>query len=312
MRILEIMRYVCSAAVLAVSILSNSVMFAQGGSLSITNPQFVSQTPVTLTQWDVTFSATVTNTGAAVGSVKAQVSSPNPNVVRTLTGQDTFNFGPVATNGHANSTNTITLLVNRAANPPFDFSMLQWSFTTTPAAPIANAGPNQTVPFQSTVTLDGSASTNPSGTGTLTYSWLFTARPPGSLAVLIGAQQVHPSFVADAVGNYTIQLTVSNGTGSSSASVTVSTVNSAPVANAGANQTVTVGSTVVLNGTGSTDVDGDALTYIWTLTGKPSGSNAALIGATTSSPSFVADLFGIYTAQLIVNDGHGNNSPPAF
>src|ERR1700680_1991659 len=165
------MRYVCSAAVLAVSILSNSVLFAQGGGLSITNYQFVSQTPVTLTQWDVTYRATLVNTGGAVGSVQAQVTSSNPAVVRTLSGQDTLSFGPVGTNGQAVSTNTITLLVNRVANPPFDFSMLQWSFTSTPAPPIANAGPGQTVPFGSVVTLNGGGSTHPSGVGTLTSMW---------------------------------------------------------------------------------------------------------------------------------------------
>src|SRR5580704_12329121 len=107
MRILEIMRYVCSAAaMLAVSILSSSVVLAQGVSLSITNPKFVSQSPVTLTMWDATYSATVVNTGVAVGSVQAQVTSLNPATVRTLSGQDTLNFGPVSANGQANSTNT--------------------------------------------------------------------------------------------------------------------------------------------------------------------------------------------------------------
>src|SRR5262249_3842102 len=40
-----------------------------------------------------------------------------------------------------------------------------------------------------------------------------------------------------------------------------------PVANAGANQTVTVGKTVTLNGTGSSDAGGAALTYQWSQIG---------------------------------------------
>jgi len=155
----------------------------------------------------------------------------------------------------------------------------------------------------STVTLDGSASTNPSGTGTLTYSWAFTQRPAGSNATLTNPTSVKPTFVIDAPGNYVIALTVSNGTASSTSSVTVSTSNTKPVANAGPNQTVNIGSTVVLNGSGSSDVDGNPLTYAWTLTSKPTGSSAVLSGANTVSPTFVADRRGSYTAQLIVNDG---------
>ena len=56
-----------------------------------------------------------------------------------------------------------------------------------------------------------------------------------------------------------------------------------PVANAGADQSVNPGSTVQLSGAGSTDPDSDSLTYVWSLTSRPSGSNAAL-----SSPSAIA------------------------
>ncbi|MGD1092119.1 MAG: hypothetical protein ABSB35_09015 [Bryobacteraceae bacterium] len=40
---------------------------------------------------------------------------------------------------------------------------------------MANAGPNQTAHAGSTVTLNGSASTTPSGV--LSYSWRFSSRP---------------------------------------------------------------------------------------------------------------------------------------
>jgi hypothetical protein len=45
------------------------------------------------------------------------------------------------------------------------------------------------------------------------------------------------------------------------ATVTITTINSPPFANAGANQTVFVNSIVHLDGSGSSDVDGDPLTY---------------------------------------------------
>ena len=205
-------------------------------------------------------------------------------------------------NGQVTSNNTFTILVDRSV--PFSFSDLIWSIqANAPLPPVANAGPNQTAAVGSTVTLNGSGSTNPSGVGTLTYNWAFTSRPPGSAATLNNPTSVTPTFVVDIPGNYAIALTVSNGSASNMDSVTVSTVNTKPVANAGPNQTVNIGATVVLSGSGSSDVDGDPLTYLWTLTQRPADSSAVLTGANTVSPTFVADRRGTYTAQLIVNDG---------
>ena len=76
----------------------------------------------------------------------------------------------------------------------------------------------------------------------------------------------------------------------------------APVANAGPNQTVNVGSTVTLNGSGSYDPGGQPLTYLWTLQ-APGGTTAVLSNPTTVSPTFVADVPGTYVARLIVNNG---------
>src|SRR5205085_8364625 len=124
------------------------------------------------------------------------------------------------------------------------------------------------------------------------YSWAFTSVPPGSHPFLAHPDTIMPSFVVDAPGNYVITLTVSNGVSSSTSSVTVSTFQTPPIANAGPNQTVGVGANVVLNGSGSTSVDGRPLTYAWTLTSVPPGSTATLNGANTVMPTFVADKAG--------------------
>jgi len=172
-----------------------------------------------------------------------------------------------------------------------------------------------------TVQLDGSGSSDVDG-DSLSYTWSFTAKPNGSNALLSNATAINASFVADAAGNYVVQLIVNDGTVNSQAdTVTISTENSAPVVNAGADQTVQVNDTVRLDGSSSSDVDGDTLSYTWSITSKPNGSNASLSNATTINASFVVDAAGIYIVQLIVNDGTVNsqadtvtisteNSPP--
>jgi mono/diheme cytochrome c family protein len=80
------------------------------------------------------------------------------------------------------------------------------------------------------------------------------------------------------------------------------TGNRAPIANAGVAQSVATGATVALDGSASSDPDGDALTYSWSLQ-RPAGSVAVLAGATTSKPGFAADVAGSYVATLTVNDG---------
>jgi hypothetical protein len=85
--------------------------------------------------------------------------------------------------------------------------------------------------------------------------------------------------------------------------------NTAPVANAGPNQTINTTDEVTLDGSGSFDPNGDSITYAWTLTSKPAESTATLTGATTVSPTFTADLTGSYVVSLVVSDGTVNSSP---
>ena len=297
------MRYKHSAALIAFSILAPCVGFAQ---LSITNYQLVSQQAITPTMAQVTYRADVVNSGPALGSVTASVSSLDPFTMRTLPGTVQLNFAPVPANSQVTSSNTFILLVTGPVPP--NFNNLQWTFQTTAATgPIANAGASQTSTVGKTVTLNGSGSSTP--TGTLSYSWQFTSRPAASNASLINPQSVMPSFVVDVAGNYVVKLTVSNGTASSSASVTISTTSVAPVANAGPNQTVAVGANVTLNGSGSTDTSGNTITYSWTLLARATNSTASLTGAATVSPTFVADKSGMYVAQLIVSDGVSSSIP---
>lgn len=296
------MRYLSSAIALALLAAVPPVVFGGIADLSVTNPQLVNEVRVSRTTFYVTYTADLVNAGAALPAVTATVTSLSPNI-QTVPDQRTLHFSPVPANGTVTSSNTFTILVDRSV--PFDWTSLQWSFSN----PFANPGPDQTATIGSTVTLNGSGSTNPSGIGTLTYSWAFTSVPPGSSASLSNANTMVATFKVDAPGTYAIQLTVSNGVSSDSAVVHVSTINSPPVANAGSNQTVTPGSLVSLNGSGSSDVDGDPLTYLWSFVSIPSGSAAVILNGRSVSAAFLADVSGTYIVKLVVNDGHVDSQP---
>ncbi len=300
------MRYVCSAAaaVIAFVISAPSIALAQSGSpeLSITSYQFVNEQRVTRTQWYITYRADILNRSTSPLAVTATVTSLTP-AVEVVTGQGTLHFLTVAPNGQVTSVDTFTLLVDRSV--PFVFTNLKWSFQN----PVANAGPNQTATIGNTVTLNGSGSSNPSGAGSLTYNWTLKVRPAPSIAALSGPNGVMTSFVVDAAGAYVVALTVSNGVATDIASVTISTVNSPPVANPGPNQTVGLNSVVTLNGSASSDVDGDTLSYLWNLVTRAAGSSAELSNARTPVATFVADKPGTYVAQLVVNDGKVDSAP---
>lgn len=83
--------------------------------------------------------------------------------------------------------------------------------------------------------------------------------------------------------------------------------NATPVADAGVGQVVDVGSSATLNGQASSDADGDAITYSWTITSRPSGSVATLSSSASASPTFVPDVQGVYIISLTVNDGTSNS-----
>jgi hypothetical protein len=72
-------------------------------------------------------------------------------------------------------------------------------------------------------------------------------------------------------------------------------VNSPPAADAGPDQTIECGSSVTLNGSGSSDPDGDTLTYTWT------GSFGTLTGAVVTTTL----ARGTHAVLLTVSDGKG-------
>jgi hypothetical protein len=183
--------------------------------------------------------------------------------------------------------------------------------TAVNAVPVAVPGADRTVTGNGTVTLSGSG-TDANG-DTLTYKWYLLYKPTNSVATLALATTQAPTFVPDQVGIYLVTLIVNDGKVDSAPEIVTITrssgaTNVAPVANAGKAQTVVLG-TVNLDGSSSTDTNGDSLTYKWFLTSKPINSAAVLSTTTAAKPTIDTDVAGVYVFSLVVNDGKLDSSP---
>ncbi len=173
--------------------------------------------------------------------------------------------------------------------------------------PAADAGADRTVNEGATVTLDGSRSSDPNGGDTLAYSWASDSTPR---ITLTGQSPVFTAPNVTSATGITFTLTVSDGTLTDTDTVVITVLdaqqqpppptNQPPVADAGADQTVSGGATVTLDGSRSSDPNSDALSYSWASDGTPR------ITLTGPSPTFTApnvtSATGI-TFTLTVSDG---------
>ncbi|MFT5661660.1 MAG: peptidylprolyl isomerase [Sulfurimonas sp.] len=84
--------------------------------------------------------------------------------------------------------------------------------------------------------------------------------------------------------------------------------NKVPVANAGSDQNIYETSVVTLDGSLSSDADSNTLTYSWSITSKPSESNATLSNSSVVNPTLNVDINGTYLLSVFVNDGTVNSA----
>jgi hypothetical protein len=187
------------------------------------------------------------------------------------------------------------------------------SCAKTEVCPIADAGPDRSSLVGSSATLDGGSSYSGT-TGLLAYQWTLTKRPAGSTATLSDATTVRPFFTADAVGKYTAELVLHDGSTSSSDIVTVTadTGNLRPIADAGPDRTVRLSTQVTLNGTDSYDPNGTPVTYKWSIAARPHKSTVTLMNASSATPSFTPDMSGGYKLLLTVSDGTLTSVPDSI
>ncbi|MFH1463305.1 MAG: PKD domain-containing protein [Pseudomonadota bacterium] len=192
-------------------------------------------------------------------------------------------------------------------------------------APVANAGSDISQPADLIVTLDGHSSYDPDGDAII-FSWSFEHLPDGSelesreapFARNHDATASTTTFQPDVLGTYVVKLIVRDAKGLNSAPDYVVVVaeepEDRPVANAGPDQTITLGATATLDGTASYDPQGRPLTYTWSLVDTPTYSaltTASVSNPTEATASFVPDVKGVYIANLVVENAMVGSLPDA-
>ncbi len=172
---------------------------------------------------------------------------------------------------------------------------------TPPEPPVANAGNDQNIQLPAaSFTLSGSGTT-PQGS-IANYTWTRVSGPDNPL--INNASSATTSVSGFSAGTYVFQLQVTNDAGlSATDEVTVTVVGeeqSAPIANAGANQDVGISESIfVLSGSG-TSQKGTISDYSWT---QVSGPNTSTINNATSATTSVSGfVVGTYVYQLQVTN----------
>lgn len=236
--------------------------------------------------------------GRALTYAWTLVDKPTASAVASLTGADTAaaTFTPDARGNY-----TVNLVVNNGlVNSTADAAVI--TVTGEDGAPSANAGPNQEVEDCTSIQLDCSGSVDPDGDA-LKYFWQLQSAPATSVASdktsFSDTSAASPTFWPDVAGTYVLSCAVHDGKNWSvpdSITLTASerSMNSKPVADAGADQAITGGNaectpsgyvytcdecteSVVTLGTDAraNDPDGDPYTVEWTVTeGKATLTNA--------------------------------------
>ena len=213
--------------------------------------------------------------------------SATTTVTTLLAGTYVFTLTVTDNHGLTNSS-TVTITVNPANTPP-----------------TVSAGSTQTITLPtSSVSLTGTAA-GTNGATISTYAWTQTSGPstagittPGSAATTItGIIQ----------GTYVFTLTVTDNHGlsnSADVTITVNPANTAPVVDAGSNQTITLPvNSVSLSGTGTGTNGATISTYAWTQTSGP--STATIITPGSAATTVTGLIQGTYVFTLTVTDNHG-------
>ncbi|HEY3321763.1 MAG TPA: PKD domain-containing protein [Planctomycetota bacterium] len=206
----------------------------------------------------------------------------------------------------------VSLIVSDGVNKS-DPEKFELSVTAANNPPIANiaAPPGGKVTVGASVTLDGSASSDPENEK-LTYKW---RKLDGKAEVeLVDADKEKCTVKANSLGTLRMELVVNDGTSSSepaAVDLLVVRANQQPVAKITGPETAKQGTLVELSAIESSDPDGDEITYVWS---QPSdgGPEIGVHGKDLRKKTlrFKADKPGTYVVNLEVVDSEGAKSEP--
>ena len=169
--------------------------------------------------------------------------------------------------------------------------------------PVSNAGADKSITLPtSSLSLAGTA-TDPDGT-VASYLWTKVSGPASG--AIVSPTSATTTVTTLVQGTYKFELRATDNSGAfgrDTVQVTVDPTNQPPVANAGADQVITVpASTVTLTGSG-TDPDGAIASYAWTkVSGPASGTITTPNAASTTVTALVQ---GTYKFELKVTDNNG-------
>ena len=175
------------------------------------------------------------------------------------------------------------------------------------AAPVVDAGANQTITFPADLSLHGTASDDglPNPPGAISTSWVKGSGP--GLVTFDNASLLDTRATFASAGSYLLYLIATDGAVSGRDSVLVTVLpepNTAPAVNAGPDQTIALPSDVVLDGTVTDDghpITPGAVTTTWLVQSGPGPvtfQNASLVD---TRASFATP--GIYVLRLSAYDG---------
>jgi len=185
------------------------------------------------------------------------------------------------------------------------FTMSGIAVASDNTAPMPEAGLDQTVPVNSTVYLDGTASTDPDGEIT-SVSW--TIETPGGGTILPDCRDCNRTeFDATAVGQYTVTLTVTDDDGATrSDTLYVTTTNESGPDVSISGPTSTVSST---NATFTATVSAEEAslqTLTWLVNGSVAQRHSLNGSSATVSLSHSFDETGTPSVRAVVYDTLGN------
>ena len=251
---------------------------------------------------NLNFGVSATDPDASIPALVAENVPVNATFTDQGNGTGTFNFNPdftqagvynirfIASDGSLADTELVAITVSEVNAPPVlaaigpksvaEAANLNFGISATDIDATIPALSALGVPANATFT------DNLNGTGTFDFT---------------------PNFTQSGIYNITFIASDGSLADSEVVQITVTENNRQPVANAGFDQgPVAIGFSVALDGSGSSDLDGDSLGYHWR---QISGPAVTVIDSTNQQASFTPAIAGLYRFRLIVDDAQVVSAP---